>query len=73
MSQTRMETCRVCGKSEVCHLGPGGEFHYLPRDWDRHEDKTADRKSAMAVVCSPRCKATLKEWNRKGRAQRMGF
>lgn len=73
MTQPRTETCRVCGKTELSHPGPGAEFYYLPRDWDKHEDKTADRKGPMAAVCSERCKTKLKEMNRTSRARRMGF
>lgn len=73
MTQPRTEKCKVCGKSDLCHLGPGGEFYFLPRGWERHEDKTPDRTAAMAAVCGERCKSKLKEWNRNGRAQRMGF
>jgi hypothetical protein len=72
MAEARKETCRICGKQDVCHLGPGGEFHFLPRDWERWEDKTKDRSSAMAAVCSERCKTELKKRNRESTAQRMG-
>lgn len=45
----------------------------LPVDWERYEDKTSDRKGPLTEVCGERCKAKLRELNRVGRAQRMGF
>ena len=73
VKQPNKATCRVCKKEEICHLGPGGSISFLPRGWDRFEDKTLDRSQAMTEVCSDTCKRTLKEWNRSGRAHRMGF
>lgn len=67
----RKSICRVCGTTEVCHPGPAG-ITYLPRDWERMEDRLPDRKSAMTEVCSVGCKMALKEWNRQGYAKRMG-
>lgn len=65
--------CKVCKTEAICHFGVGGSIRMLPFGWELLEDKTTDRKGPMASVCGERCKTKLKELNRNGRAQRMGF
>jgi hypothetical protein len=71
-STFRSVVCKVCKKKELCHPGPGG-LEMLPFNWERFEDKTLDRKGPLTEICGERCKAKLRELNRSGRAQRMGF
>lgn len=65
--------CRVCGVSDFCRPGMGGQVNFLPRDWVVHEDKTPQRRKAMAEVCSERCVRKLKELNKQANNHRTGW
>ena len=73
MEEFKTSACRVCGKEEILRPGLGGAVSFLPRDWVVHEDKTAERKSAMTNVCSEKCVRTLKELNRASNNKRTGW
>jgi len=64
--------CRICNKQENSNPTQSGIF-YLPRDWMNHEDKSIDRKSSMANICSIKCRDKLKELNKAGSAIRAGI
>lgn len=72
MTEFKSAVCRVCGKTELCHSNPSG-ITFLPRDWIKFEDKTLNRRSAMASVCSEKCIRRLKELNRDANNKRTGW